>query len=352
MPLYLKNAGVGEVELKEGPVLEPEEGQILVKVVAVGGNPVDRELNDFPGQIVGSTIGQEYAGIVASLGPGVTKFQPGDRVAGFNIGGISEKLHFGAFGEYCIGFEHVTFKIPDGMSEEEAATLPTALVVTGLGLYQILGVPPPGVADQKEPVLIWGGSSTMGSMALQFAKASGVSPIITTASSRNFDLVKSLGADFVVDYNDPEFAKKVKEYTGNKLSKAFDGYSHGDSAEKITECMGEKGGTVVCLNPTHSDKLRPDVKYEFLNSFMVFGNPFTIFSYEIPAVPAIKDFIGNWFDSVAVPLLNAGKIKPHRTKVMPGGLNSVKAGWELYRDGKVSGEKLIYRIADTPGIQA
>jgi hypothetical protein len=54
--------------------------------------------------------------------------------------------------------------------------------------------------------------------------------------------------------------------------------------------------------------------------------------------------VENWFQTVAEPLLAAGKIKPHPVKVMPGGLNGVTAGWDLYRQGKISGEKLVYRI--------
>lgn len=74
------------------------------------------------------------------VGPGVTKFQKGDRVAGLTFGSCSVNHTWGAFAEYAIGFEQVTLKVPEGISLEDAATLPVAISVAGLAFDQILSL--------------------------------------------------------------------------------------------------------------------------------------------------------------------------------------------------------------------
>lgn len=85
-------------------------------------------------------------------------------------------------------------------------------------------------------------------------------------------------------------------------------------------------------------------------SFCAFGVPFTVFTYEFPVVLRDKEFIESWFPNVAQKLITEGKIKPHGYKVIEGGLLGVKEGWKLYETGEVSKQKLLWRIADTPGI--
>lgn len=172
MPLFLKHSGRGEVELQEHSIPTPAEGQLLVytqsalknsntnnlqvKVVIAGGvsihppihhshqsnilqNPVDSDLNStIP--LVGTTVGYDFAGTVESLGPAVSCFNIGDRVAGYSFGHASPNPAWGAFGEYCIGWNYLTFKIPESMSFEEAATLPVGLTVAGLSLGKELAL--------------------------------------------------------------------------------------------------------------------------------------------------------------------------------------------------------------------
>lgn len=73
-------------------------------------------------------------------------------MAGLALGSVSKHLNWGAFAEYCIGFDHAAFKIPDSISFEQAATLPVGLAVASLALYQTLGIANPGSGAEKEPV--------------------------------------------------------------------------------------------------------------------------------------------------------------------------------------------------------
>jgi len=102
----------------------------------------------------------------------VTKsFKKGDRVAGMCHGVNAVEQEDGAFGEYCRAKGDIQIKIPDNVSDEEAATLGVGVATVGQGLYQSLGLPMPGSASkEKTPVLIYGGSTSTGMFAIQFAK--------------------------------------------------------------------------------------------------------------------------------------------------------------------------------------
>lgn len=151
----------------------------------------------------GSIVGNDYAGVVVSVGPNVTRYQPGDRVAGFVFGNLNKFPDTGAFSEYVLGEADISLKIPDSLSFEDAATLGTAVTTIGQSLYQSLNLPfPTEPAKDSPPILIYGGSSAMGSLAIQFAKLSGYK-VVTTASPKNFDFVKAMGAEEVIDYVRP-----------------------------------------------------------------------------------------------------------------------------------------------------
>jgi NADPH:quinone reductase-like Zn-dependent oxidoreductase len=197
-------------------------------------------------------------GTVVRVGPKVTKnFSPGDRIAGFTHGVNAVEKEDGCFAEYAVAKGDVQCKLPDNLSDEDAATLGVGVTTVGQGLYQSLGLPLPGGEKANYPLLVYGGSTATGSLAIQFGVLSGCQ-VITTCSPRNFAFVKSLGAEEAFDYNDPDCAKKIREYTNDKLTRVFDCISEGESPKISSEAISSKGGQVsYLLAPKHD---RTDVE--------------------------------------------------------------------------------------------
>ena len=120
----------------------------------------------------GTTVGCDFTGTVVALGPKVTKdYKPGDRIVGVTHGSNASCLDGGCFGEYCVVKEGVTFKVPDHMSDEKAATVGVSVTTVALALYDNLGMPYPGSgrSGNGDWVLIYGGSTATGSLAIQSA---------------------------------------------------------------------------------------------------------------------------------------------------------------------------------------
>jgi len=188
-------------------------------------------------------------GTVIEVGPKVTKdFKPGDRIAGFTHGANAVEKEDGCFAEYAMVKGDVQCKVPDSVSDEKASTLGVGITTVGQGLYQSLGLPLPGTGKLNEPLLVYGGSTATGSLAIQFAHLSGCQ-VITTCSPRNFAFVKALGAVEAFDYTDPDCAKKIREYTKDKLTRVLDCISEGDSPEISSKAISSQGGQVSYLLP-------------------------------------------------------------------------------------------------------
>lgn len=199
-------------------------------------------------------------GTVVQVGPKVTKpFKPGDRISGFTHGVNSVEKEDGCFAYYCVAKGDVQMKVPDNVSDHDAATLGVGITTVGQGLYQSLGLPLPGSGKAGYPVLIYGGSTATGSLAIQFAVLSGCR-VVTTCSPRNFPFVKALGAEEAFDYNDPECARKIREYTGDQLTRVFDCISEGASPKISSEAISSKGGQVSYLLAAKHDRTDVETK--------------------------------------------------------------------------------------------
>jgi NADPH:quinone reductase-like Zn-dependent oxidoreductase len=189
----------------------PGEGEILVKNVAVAINPVDGSLQAFawyPMQYP-TILGQDVAGEVVAVGAGVTRFKTGDRVLGQALGMTTQRDQDHAFQQYTILKSHMASKIPTNISYESATVIPLGCSTAASGLFQqepYLGLRLPNETQpspngNKETLLVWGGSSSVGINGIQLAVAAGYE-VIATASAKNFEYVKSLGASEVYDYSD------------------------------------------------------------------------------------------------------------------------------------------------------
>lgn len=181
-------------EVAEISIPKLRDDYIGIKVHAVALNPTDWKHVDFIAP-PGSRIGCDYAGVVESIGSKVSKgFKLGDRVAGFAHGGNTGQPEDGAFGEHIVAKGDIQIQIPENLSFEEAATLGVGVTTVGQGLYQSLKLPLPNhPATTPFFVLVYGGSTATGSLAIQYAKLSGLK-VVTTCSPHNFEYVKSLGA--------------------------------------------------------------------------------------------------------------------------------------------------------------
>ncbi|HSK93084.1 MAG TPA: NAD(P)-dependent alcohol dehydrogenase [Candidatus Angelobacter sp.] len=199
------------VELRHIEVPTPKEGQVLVRLTAASVNRADLDgLKPRPGfarLFMGLRtprnpgIGTDAAGIVEEVGPGVTRLKPGDEVMGdMFIGGQ------GSFAEYVCAPERAFQPIPPGMSLVEASTLPHSAILALQGLRRRDRTIQPG-----DRVLVDGASGNVGPFAVQIAKAMGAE-VTGVASTDKLDLVRSLGADHVVDYTAVDYTKGSERY--------------------------------------------------------------------------------------------------------------------------------------------
>ena len=197
------------LELKEIDQPVPGPGEILVRVVCAGANPVDAKLRQFGGgrRVTAPVVlGYDVSGVVEAAGPGATRFQPGDEVY-FMHEVYGRRI--GAYAEYNVVPEAIVARKPASLSHEEAAAVPLACGTAWEGIVRRLKVQP------GETVLIHGGAGGVGSFAVQLAKACGAR-VIATAGSGNQETLKSLGADVAVDYTREDPAQVALDQTGGE----------------------------------------------------------------------------------------------------------------------------------------
>ncbi|KAI5257348.1 GroES-like protein [Aureobasidium subglaciale] len=330
-----------KAEIQSVAVPKLRDDYVLVKVEAVALNPTDWKHIDYLAN-PRATVGCDYAGVVEEVGSAVQKkFSKGDRIAGFSHGVNSANKEDGCFAQYALAKGDVQMKVPESLSTEDAATLGVGVTTVGQGLYQSLKLPlPTEPAKQPFPVLIYGASTATGTLAIQYAKLSGLE-VIAICSPHNFDLVKSLGADAAFDYKDPECSAKIREHTKDNLKHVFDCIAEGSSPDISANAISSKGGVISYLLPAKSS--REDVEDKSTLGYTVVGEAFSFAGNPIPAKPEDFEF-GKMFWELAEKLFAEGKVKAHPKEVRSGGLEGVFGGLEDLRTGKVSGTKLVYKI--------
>lgn len=357
----------GKTAVREAPVPQVRPGYILVKVKAVALNPTDWKSVHTPGgAAVGTKTGCDYAGVVEQVGADLAKpFARGDRVCGMVFGSVDPER--GAFGEYVIAPSHLSVRVPDNLSFEQAATLGVGITTVGQGLYQFLGLPLPsatpttaepepepaaaGATTSPDYLLIYGGSTATGILGIQFARQSGLT-VLATASPHNFEYLKSLGAEAVFDYHTPaeELAAQIRSHTRNTLVRAWDCSPTAESARLCALSMSDaREGAYGGLLPVPAGLVasaNPKVtRSGFTMGYSAFGEAFSRGKLSWDARPEDAEF-GRRFWDLSRELLAQGRITVAKMEVNRGGegLDGVVVGLDELREGKVSGTKLVYTL--------
>lgn len=204
-----------ELEFTDLPVPEPGPGQVRIKIAACGLNPVDFKVAESkrPGEVLGIDV----AGTIDALGEGVAEHspaRPGDRVAAH-----LDVSAGGGLAEYCLAPVDVLAPIPDALTDVEAAALPCAGMTAYQSVIRRLRI------TAGDTVLVTAAAGGVGGTAVQLAALRGAR-VIGTASARNHDLVRALGAAEMIDYHEGAVAEQVRELTG------------GRGVDAIVECVG------------------------------------------------------------------------------------------------------------------
>jgi len=317
---------------------QPGEGEVRIRVEAAAQNPTDWKQLDYNFGIPGYpfVLGVDVSGVVDALGAGVTKFKLGDRVASMTRWGRGAA--YGVYQRYCLLAVEATVLVPDTYSFDEAATLPLAYWTAAVGLYSCLQIPIPlSTADKPMPkvepgetLLVWGGSSSVGALAVQLGVISGFR-VISTASPRNFEFVKSLGAEKVLDYHDADIVDQIRELAPN-LRYAYDAISENGSTESTLECLSHSTPEAVIV-------------LEFKGALPAHAKVHNVLA-GIVYFPGHEAELESLTELWAI-LMQEGKIQPNPVKIMPDGLNSIDEGFDMMRRGKVSGQKLVYHPWET-----
>ncbi|KAI5895255.1 GroES-like protein [Schizophyllum commune H4-8] len=346
--------GWTERKLTTVPVGKPGAGEVLIENVAVASNPKDVKIPKILYQEGESYVeGNDVAGTIVAVGEGVSEYEIGARVAAFTKVGTKDNK-YGAYQQYTVGTLTTTFPVPNVVSYEEAATLPLALATAFIGLFVRLGIPAPdtpeAASNAGKAIIIHSAASSVGSYVVQLAKRTGLFVIATAGTSK--DYARELGADVVIDYRDHQgetLVDALASAAGNRPTPwVYDAYSEKGSPlllarvlEKVAKnnSVSNFKGKVTTVLPV------PDEEHEQFPSSVEWERTFagTVFNTD-------ADFAGPFYRKVSTWLANKS-CKANRCKIIPGGLAGVAKGLELLAKG-VHGEKLVYQIADTPGIGA
>jgi len=185
-------------------VPKPGPGEILIRVQAAGVNRPDvaQRSGSYPPPPGASDLpGLEVAGEVVALGTGATKHKIGDRVMSLVAGG--------GYAQYCIAQDAQAIAVPEALSINEAGAIPETLMTVWHNVFER------GALQAGETLLIHGGSSGIGTMAIQLAKAFGSKVIVTVGARDKADACVRLGADLAINYKTQDFVAETRKATGD-----------------------------------------------------------------------------------------------------------------------------------------
>ncbi|KAI8826835.1 chaperonin 10-like protein [Fimicolochytrium jonesii] len=316
----------GQLVIESVPELTVSDSQVLIKSKAVSINPIDWKMSNF-GFLIESwptRLGYDVSGEITKVGSKAAErgFKAGDKVFALTTGN--------AFGEYSTAEAIRTFKLPSNLSFEDGATFPTALSTAVYTLFADDGLKlaRPNTHTRwfaPEYVVIWGGATSVGMYAVQLASAAGYN-VIATASPKNHELVRSLGASHVVDYKRDDVVEEIKKLTAGRARAGLDLVGHGDAIGKLSQVLRANADIPAKIVSITS----PD-----------FNSPEGIsFKFIMGLAPAVGEFVAKVLDEEVLEYFVQGRLKVNKVTKLEG-LEGVLKGLDDSANGRVSAEKLV-----------
>ena len=290
----ISKPGGPEVLLPETrSVPAPGPGEILIKVMAAGVNRPDvaQRSGSYPPPPGASDLpGLEIAGEVVAVGPGVTRHKPGDKVMSLVAGG--------GYAQYCIAQDAQAIAVPPALSIQEAGAIPETLMTVWHNVFER------GALKAGETLLIHGGSSGIGTMAIQLAKAFGAKVIVTVGSKDKSDACLKLGADRAVNYKTGDFVAETKNATDGAGANVILDMVGGDYIERNYDAAAVEGRVVQIAFLAGTPKASANFAKLMVKRLHHTGSTLR------PRSNADKAAMVAAIEAKVMPLLREGRIKP------------------------------------------
>jgi NADPH:quinone reductase len=273
------------------PTPKPGPGQILVKVAAAGVNRPDvaQRMGVYPPPPGHSPLpGLEVAGEVAEVGAGVTRWRAGDKVCALVNGG--------GYAQYCIAEESSTLPIPSGLDMVRAGAVPETFFTVWNNVFERGGLRP------DEWFLVHGGSSGIGTTAIQLAKAFGARVLATAGSAEKCQACFDLGADRAINYKTEDFVAACKDATGGKGVNVILDMVGGDYTDKNVIAAAEDGRVVQIATLGGAD-VKLNISRLMVKRVTLTGSTLR------PRTREVKAGFARALEAKVWPLIAAGKVK-------------------------------------------
>ena len=277
----------------------PGAGEILVKVAAAGVNRPDvaQRSGSYPPPPGASDLpGLEIAGEVVALGEGA-KHEIGDKVMSLVAGG--------GYAQYCIAQDAQAMTVPPSLSMQEAGAIPETLMTVWHNVFER------GALKAGETLLIHGGSSGIGTMAIQLAKAFGAKVIVTVGSQDKADACLKLGADHAVNYKTEDFVEAVKKATGGNGANVILDMVGGDYIDRNYDAAAVEGRIVQIAFLSGTPKATANFSKLMIKRLHHTGSTLR------PRSNADKAAMVAAIEAKVLPLLREGRVKPLMDSTFP-----------------------------------
>ncbi|HEV2557134.1 MAG TPA: NAD(P)H-quinone oxidoreductase [Microvirga sp.] len=287
------------LQVVDRPVPQPGPGEILVRVRAAGINRPDvlqRQGAYPPPPGAPDVLGLEIAGEVAALGAGASRFAPGERVMGLVAGG--------GYAEYAVVHETNALPVPAGLSVEEAGGIPETYFTVWTNVFER------GRLQPGETLLVHGGTSGIGTTAIQLAAASGARVIATAGTDEKCAACIRLGAEVAVNYRTADFVSAVKEATGGRGADVILDMVGGSYIPRNHEAAAQDG-RIVQIAFLQGSKVEVDFRRLMLKRLTHTGS--TLRARTV----AEKAAIARALEERVLPLLAEGRCRPVMDSTYP-----------------------------------